>query len=107
MNLLNRRHVQFKVMERSKALLIPMPGEKALLWLDKDAPSAEQTAKSLAFVRAGRAADCPHLLGAGGSEARRDPSLDYKCIMLGRGKSQCRMKVFRIRTRWRWTPNCW
>jgi hypothetical protein len=44
LNLLNRRHVQYKLMERSKALLAPMPGVKALLWLDKDAPSADQTA---------------------------------------------------------------
>ena len=42
MNLLNRRHVQFKVMESSKAFLVPMPGERAFLWLDKDQPSAEQ-----------------------------------------------------------------
>ena len=87
MNLLNRRHVQFKVMERSKALLIPMPGVKALLWLDKDAPSAEQTAKSLAFVRQGGLLIAPTYWGPAGVKPTEGTlRLPIKCIMSGRGK---------------------
>jgi hypothetical protein len=87
MNLLNRRHVQFKVMERSKALLTPMPGEKALLWLDKDAPSPEQTAKSLAFVRGGGLLIAPTYWGlAGVKPTRRDPSIAYQVYNVGQGQ---------------------
>jgi hypothetical protein len=87
MNLLNRRHVQFKVMERSKALLAPMPGAMALLWLDKDAPSAEQTAKSLAFVRRGGLLIAPTYWGpAGVKPTRRDPSIAYQVYNIGQGQ---------------------
>jgi hypothetical protein len=87
MNLLNRRHVQFKVMERSKALLVPMPGEKALLWLDKDAPTAEQNAKSLAFVRQGGLLIAPTYWGpAGVKPTRRDPSIQYQVYNIGQGQ---------------------
>jgi len=87
MNLLNRRHVQFKVMERSKALLVPMPGEKALLWLDKEAPTAEQTAKSLAFVRQGGLLIAPTYWGpALVKPTRRDPSIQYQVYNVGQGQ---------------------
>jgi hypothetical protein len=87
LNLLNRRHVQFKIMERAKALLAPMPGEKALLWLDKEAPSAEQTAKSLAFVRQGGLLIAPTYWGPAGVKAtRRDPSIDYQVYNVGQGQ---------------------
>ena len=87
MNLLNRRHIQFKVMERSKALLVPMPGEKALLWLDKDAPTTEQTAKALAFVRQGGLLIAPTYWGpAGVKPTRRDPSIAYQVYNVGQGQ---------------------
>ena len=85
-----------------------MPGEKAFLWLDKDAPSAEQIAKALAFVRQGGLLIAPAYWGpAGVKPTISDPSIQYRCIMLDRGKSRCRMKAFRIRTRWRSILNCW
>jgi hypothetical protein len=87
LNLLNRRHVQYKLMERSKALLAPMPGVKALLWLDKDAPSADQTAGSLTFVRQGGLLIAPTYWGpAGVKPTRRDPSIDYQVYNIGQGQ---------------------
>ncbi len=87
MNLLNRRHIQFKVMERSKALLEPMHGAMALLWLDKDAPTAEQTAKSLAFVRQGGVLIAPTYWGpAGVKPTRNDPSIAYQVYNVSQGQ---------------------
>jgi hypothetical protein len=87
MNLLNRRHVQFKLLERSKALLAPMPGEKALLWLDKDKPTAEQLAKSLEFVRHGGLLIAPTYWGPSGvTPGRRDPSIQYQVYNVGEGQ---------------------
>jgi hypothetical protein len=53
LNLLNRRQVQLQIVERSRPLPVPDQELKAILWLDKDAPSAEQFAQFLAFVRQG------------------------------------------------------
>lgn len=87
MNLLNRRHVQFKLMERSKALLVPMPGERALLWLDKDAPTTEQLPKVLEFVRQGGLLIAPAYWGpAGVKPTRRDPSIAYQVYNVGQGQ---------------------
>jgi hypothetical protein len=87
MNLLNRRHIQFKVMERSKALQVPMPGEKALLWLDRDAPTTEQRAKALAFVHQGGLLIAPTYWGpAGVKPTRRDPSIAYQVYNVGQGQ---------------------
>jgi hypothetical protein len=87
LNLLNRRHVQFKVIERSKALMGPMPGIRALLWLDKEAPSADQTANSLAFVRRGGLLIASKYWGPTGAKAtRRDPSIDYDVYNVGEGQ---------------------
>ncbi len=86
-NLLNRRHVQFKLLERSKALLAPMPGEKALLWLDANKPSAEQLAKALEFVRHGGLLIAPAYWGpAGVKPTRRDPSIQYQVYNVGEGQ---------------------
>ena len=87
LNLLNRRHVQFKILERSKALTGPMPGVKAILWIDKDAPTADQKAKSLAFVRQGGLLIAPTYWGpAGVKPTRRDPSIDYNVYNIGQGQ---------------------
>jgi hypothetical protein len=87
LNLLNRRRVQFQVMERSRALATPTPGLKAILWLDKDFPSANQFAKLLAFVRQGGLLIASDYWGP--SEVipkERDPSLDYKMYNIGQGQ---------------------
>ena len=74
----------------------PLPGLKAILWLDKDAPSADQTREVAGLCPARRPADRPRLLGPGGSEAQKTgtPRLTTTCIMLGRGKSRCRYEGF-------------
>jgi hypothetical protein len=53
LNLLNRRQVQFRILERSKPIPPPAPGLKALLWLDKEEPTTEQHSQLLDFVRQG------------------------------------------------------
>ena len=87
LNLLNRRHVQFKILERSKALTGPMPVVKAILWIDKDAPTADQKAKSLAFVRHGGLLIAPTYWGPDGVKpTRRDPSINYNVYNIGQGQ---------------------
>jgi hypothetical protein len=87
LNLLNRRKVQFRVMERSRALSAPTPGLKAILWLDKDAPSAGQLAKLLAFVRQGGLLIATAYWGpAGVAPKNRDPAVDYKMYNVGQGQ---------------------
>ena len=87
LNLLNRRRVQFWVMERSKALATPTPGLKAMLWLDKDPPSAGQLAKLLAFVRQGGLLIAGAYWGPPGVIPKKpDPSLDYKMYNVGQGQ---------------------
>jgi hypothetical protein len=87
LNLLSRRKVQFQVMERSRALSTPTPGLKAILWLDKDAPSADQLAKLLAFVRQGGVLIATAYWGPSGVIPKnRDPSLDYKMYNVGQGQ---------------------
>ena len=87
LNLLNRRQFQFQVMERSGALSTPTPGLKAILWLDKDAPSADQLAKLLAFVRQGGVVIAAAYWGPSGVRpTRKDPSLDYEMYNIGRGQ---------------------
>ena len=53
LNLLNRRQVQFLIIERARALSAALDGLKAILWLDQEAPDAEQRSKLLAFARHG------------------------------------------------------
>jgi hypothetical protein len=53
LNLLNRRQVQFRIIDRSRSLPAPTPGLKAILWLDKEAPSPEEHSHLLAFARQG------------------------------------------------------
>jgi hypothetical protein len=53
LNLLDRRQVQFLIIERSRALSTALDGLKAILWLDKEAPNFEQRSKLLAFTRQG------------------------------------------------------
>jgi hypothetical protein len=87
LNLLDRRGVQFQVVERSKAFTEPREGLKAYLWLDKDAPSADQTAKSLEFVRQGGLLIATTYWGPPGvTPNKKDPSLDYDMYNVGQGQ---------------------
>ena len=87
LNLLNRRKIQFQVMERSRALATPTPGLKAMLWLDQAPPSAGQLAKLLTFVRQGGLLIAPAYWGPSGViPKKRDPSLDYNMYNVGQGQ---------------------
>jgi hypothetical protein len=87
LNLLNRRGVLFRVIERSKAFGEPLPGLKAVLWLDKQTPSAEQAVKSLAFVQQGGLLIAPTYWGPPGvTSTKRDPALNYEMYNIGKGQ---------------------
>jgi hypothetical protein len=105
LNLLNRRQVQFRIIERSKSLAAPAQGLKAILWLDKEAPSAEQHPQLLAFVRQGGLVIAAAYWGpAEVKPTKKDPSLQY--MMYNLGKGQWQKKGCRIPIRWRWTLIC-
>jgi len=86
LNLLNRRQVQFQIVERSKSL--PADQElKAVLWLDRDPPSSEQLSQLLAFVRQGGLLIAADYCGpAGLKPAKADASLHYDLYNLGAGQ---------------------
>jgi len=87
LNLLNRRQVQFQILERSKPLPAPTQGLKAMLWLDKEAPSAEQHSQLLAFVRQGGLVIAATYLGPQGVKpTKKDPSIPYKMYNVGKGQ---------------------
>jgi hypothetical protein len=87
LNLLNRRQVQFKILERSKSLPALTQGLKAILWLDKDAPSAEQHSKLLAFARQGGLVIAPAYWGLPEVKpTKKDPSLLYKMYNMAKGQ---------------------
>ena len=87
LNLLNRHQVQFQVVERSKTLASSTAGLEAILWLDKDAPSADLLARLLAFVRQGGLLIAPAYWGPSGvTSTVRDPSIDYKMYNIGQGQ---------------------
>ena len=87
LNLLNRRQVQFQILERSKPLPAPTQGLKAMLWLDKEAPSAEQHSQLLAFVRQGGLVIAATYWGPPEVKpTKKDPSLPYKMYNVGKGQ---------------------
>jgi hypothetical protein len=87
LNLLNRRQVQFQVLERSRSLPVSTQGLKAMLWLDKEAPSAEQHSQLLAFVQQGGLLIAAAYWGPPEVKAtKKDPSLLYKMYNVGKGQ---------------------
>lgn len=87
LNLLNRRLVQYEVVERTRSLSTPAPGLKAILWVDREPPRSEQLAGLLAFVRHGGLVIAPAYWGPPGIVPQnRDPSLDYKMYNHGQGQ---------------------
>ena len=87
LNLLNRRQVQLQIVERSRPLPAPDQELKAILWLDKDAPSAEQLAQFLAFVRQGGLLIAAAYWGPPGMKPTKgEPSLHYDLYNLGSGQ---------------------
>ena len=86
LNLLNRRQVQFQILERSRSLPAPTQGLKAILWLDKEAPSAEQHSQLLAFARQGGLLIAAAYWGPPEVKpTKKDPSLHYKMYNVGQG----------------------
>src|SRR5262249_36895590 len=87
LNLLNRRRVQFLVMERSRSQAGPPVGLKAILWLDKDAPGTEQLSTMLAFVRQGGLVIAQAYWGPSGvTPIKKDPSLQFEMYNIGQGQ---------------------
>jgi hypothetical protein len=87
LNLLNRRQVQLKIVERSRPLPAPDQELKAVLWLDKDAPSAEQLGQFLAFVRRGGLLTAAAYWGPPEVKPTKgEPSLHYDLYNLGSGQ---------------------
>lgn len=87
LNLLNRHQVQFRIIERSRSLPIPSRGLKAILWLDKDAPTAEQHFQLLAFARQGGLVIAAAYWGPPEVKpSKKDPSLHYNMYNVGKGQ---------------------
>jgi hypothetical protein len=53
LNLLNRRQIQFLIMDRARALGDAVEGLKGILWMDDEPPTSEQHSQLLAFVQQG------------------------------------------------------
>jgi hypothetical protein len=87
LNLVNRRQVQFHILERTKPLPAPTQDLKAMLWLDKDAPSAEQLSQMLTFVREGGLLIAAAYWGPPEVKPTQgDPSLHYEMYNVGKGQ---------------------
>jgi hypothetical protein len=87
LNLLNRRQVQFLVMDRPQALAEPIAGLRALLWLDKEPPSPAQLSRLLAFVRQGGLVMAATYWGPPGlSGTEKDWLFGYKLYNVGQGQ---------------------
>jgi len=87
LNLLNRRQVQFQIVERSRPLPAPDQELKAVLWLDKDAPSADQLSHFLALVRQGGLLIAAAYWGPPEVKPTKgEPSLHYELYNLGKGQ---------------------
>ncbi len=87
LNLLTRHLVQFRILERSPSLPLSLKGLKALMWIDTQAPTAEQLPKLLAWVRQGGILIAKEYWGPPGNPPIRfDFPLGYKAHSTGAGK---------------------
>lgn len=87
LNLINRRQVQFQIMDRKRALAGPVTGLKAILWIDGDAPSTGQHANLLAFVNQGGTVIAPAYWGPAGVKPHRyDWLFGYDIYDVGKGR---------------------
>jgi len=87
LNLLSRRHVQYRIVERSGSLGRAFEGLNAILWVDGEAPAAELQSELLAFVRRGGLLITPSYWGP--PEAKSIPGgvLDrYAVYDFGKGR---------------------
>jgi len=87
LNFLNRRQVEFQILERSRSLPALTQGLKAILWLDKEAPSAEQHSQLLAFARQGGLVIAAAYWGPPEVKpTQKDPSLQYMMYNVAKGQ---------------------
>jgi hypothetical protein len=87
LNLITRRHVQYQIIERAQLLSAPTQGLKAIIWVDKDTPSAQQLSKLDTFTRQGGLLITPIYWGpAGVKPYKRDPSIPYNVYNVGKGE---------------------
>ena len=87
LNLLNRRHVQFEILDRLRALDGPVTGLKAVLWTDDDPPTSEQRNNLLDFVEQGGLLIAPKYWGPAGVVSRHEYWLpDYDIYDLRKGR---------------------
>jgi hypothetical protein len=95
LNLLNRSQVQFQIMERSRSLPASTQGLKAILWLDKEVPSAEQHSQLLAFVRQGGLVIAAAYWGPPEVKpTKKAPGIDYKMYNVGNGQMAVAEEAF-------------
>jgi hypothetical protein len=87
LNLLSRRQVQFRIVERSKCESVSMRELKAILWLDKEAPTAGQRSRLLDFTgRGGLLISAIYWGPAGIEPGKSDPSIRYNVYNMARGQ---------------------
>jgi hypothetical protein len=87
LNLLSRRHVQYKIVESSKVASVSLTHLKAVLWIDDVAPDDAVRARLLAFVRDGGLLIAPANWGPSGLKLTRGGLLDrYEVRALGKGR---------------------
>ena len=87
LNLLSRRHVQYKVLDRRLALANPVTNLKAVLWTDDDPPTSEQNRNLLDLVEQGGLAIAPKYWGPAGVVPRHESWLPgYDIYGLGKGR---------------------
>jgi hypothetical protein len=95
LNLLNRRQVQFLIMERELMSLPSGEGLKGILWMDDDAPSAAQREQLLAFVEQGGMFIAPKYWGPPGvTPTKEDWLFDYDIYPLQKGRIVVASKGF-------------
>jgi len=87
LNLLSRRHVQYEVLDRRRALAGPVTGLKAVLWTDGDLPNSGQHRQLLDFIEQGGLVIAPQYWGPAGVMARHEYWLSgYDIYDLGKGR---------------------
>jgi len=87
LNLLNRRHVQFEILDRRGALGGAVNGLKAVLWTDDDPPTSEQHKNLLDFVEQGGLVIAPQYWGPAGGVPRQEYWLSgYNIYDLRKGR---------------------
>jgi hypothetical protein len=87
LNLLARRHVQYKIIERSAAASVSLTYLKAILWIDDVTPGDEVRARLLDFVRRGGLLIAPAHWGPAGLKATAGGLLDrYEVRTVGKGR---------------------